>query len=220
MVPGAIAAVLEERGVDWIAITDHNTAGNVRAFTKVMNSVGIKVIPGIEVHTIEDVHILGFFPDIDTAESYSRWLYEKIPNAAVDPEVFGYQLLVNENDEFTAVEDKWLGQPTTLKIRDVAASILDAKGIFCFAHVERRMGVVYQLGFIPVLEMPTVVEISFQKTIQHIPQLMSLAMIHSSDAHSLNTLGPRMEIAAGTRTLSELHEALLNREERVRILWD
>lgn len=221
MTPATVAELLKERGVDWISITDHNTAGNVRAFSEVLGRSGIKVIPGIEVHTVEDVHVLGFFPDIDTAESYSQWLYSKIPEIHVDPDIFGYQLYIDENDEFIGMEEKWLGQPTSLKIRDVAASIRDSNGIFTFAHIERRMGIIYQLGFIPVLSMPTIIEVAFKNTVSHIPEIADLAMIHSSDAHSPEMLGPRMEIFAQTRNLSEFKNTIEHhRNERVKILWD
>lgn len=221
MTPNTMAELLRERGVDWISITDHNTTGNVRVFSEVLEKSGIKVIPGIEVHTVEDVHVLGFFPDIDTAESYSKWLYNKIPDIQVDPDAFGYQLFTNANDEFIGMEEKWLGQPTTLKIREVADSIRDANGIFTFAHIERKMGIIYQLGFIPVLSMPTIIEVSFKKTVSSIPELADLAMIHSSDAHSLEMLGAKMEIFAKTRSLSEFKNTIENhRKERVRILWD
>ena len=38
MTPNEIARVCCERGIDWIAITDHNSAGNVRVFTEVLDS--------------------------------------------------------------------------------------------------------------------------------------------------------------------------------------
>ncbi|OAA25541.1 PHP domain-containing protein [Kosmotoga sp. DU53] len=220
MTPRAVAEVLTEKGIDWIAVTDHNSAGNVRTFMKALTLQGIKVIPGIEVHTAEDVHLLAYFPDAETAEDYSSWLYDKIPDISIDPEKFGYQLFVNENDEFIGMEEKWLGQPANVKIHEAIQEILKRKGIFAFAHAERRMGILYQLGFIPPVANPVLVEVAFKKTLYEFPSNVAINCLHSSDAHSLNMLKPSMVVECERRTFEAFKKSLLiDYEARVRINW-
>lgn len=221
MTPVAVAETLTEKGIDWIAITDHNTAGNVRAFAKALALRGIRTIPGIEVHTAEDVHLLAYFPDAEAAEDYSDWLYDRIPAISIDPEKFGYQLYVNENDEFIGMEEKWLGQPANVKIQEAVEEILKRGGIFAFAHAERKMGILYQLGFIPPMSDPLLVEIVFKKTIQGLPSNVAINCLHSSDAHSLNMLKPSIVVECERRTFFFFKKSLLtDYETRVRINWD
>ncbi|OAA31916.1 histidinol phosphatase [Kosmotoga arenicorallina S304] len=220
MTPAVIGKRLQEIGIDWISITDHNSAGNVRTFSKVLKSLGIEVIPGIEVHTVEDVHILGFFESIEAAEAYSSWLYKFIPDVKVDPEKFGYQLYVNEDDEFTAMEEKWLGQPTSLKLNKAIDSILEFGGIYVYSHIERKMGIVYQLGFVPGAKNNSeIVEISQKNTFDKFNDLQHMSVIHSSDAHSPQELKKVMRLKAKRRNFSEFKECLLN-QKRVELLWD
>ncbi|WP_290666422.1 PHP domain-containing protein [Kosmotoga sp.] len=221
MTPAVVGKRLQELGIDWIAITDHNSAGNVRVFSKVLKDFGIIVVPGIEIHTVEDVHLLGLFENVEIAEAYSNWLYASIPETRVDPERFGYQLYVNEDDEFTTMEEKWLGQPTSLKLDAAISSIQGFGGIHVYSHVERKMGVIYQLGFVPLSRNTdrVFVEISQKETLDKIQRDPHLSIIHSSDAHSPQQLKKVMRIKAEKREFGELKKCLLD-QKRVELLWD
>lgn len=56
----------KDHGLDIIAITDHDICGNVEENQKFAESIGIKLIPALELSTVHDnkpVHILGYFKD-------------------------------------------------------------------------------------------------------------------------------------------------------------
>ncbi|WP_273229393.1 PHP domain-containing protein [Kosmotoga pacifica] len=221
MTPGAVAERLQELGIDWVAITDHNSAGNVRVFSEVLGKYGIVVIPGIEIHTLEDVHLLAFFKSVDIAEAYSDWLNNLIPNISVDPEKFGYQLYVNDKDEFIAFEEKWLGQPANLKLKEAIRSVIEFGGFYVYSHIERKMGVIYQLGFIPMLEENNriTVEISRKESLKTYQADKRLNLIHSSDAHALQHLKPVMKVKAEGRNFNEFIKCMSDRK-RVKLLWE
>lgn len=222
MIPKAVAKRLTELGIGWVSITDHNTCGNVRAFKNTLEKNGIKVIPGIEIQSLEDVHILGYFNSVDIAEEYSKWLEGKMKKINLDPEKFGYQLYTNENDEYYSMEENWLGQPVNLSIDRVFSSIYDFGGIAAFAHIERQMGVLYQMGFIPKMKTKPIIEIAFKKTVSKYDFIRDFHYIHSSDAHNIDMLKPTMNIATNGRTFTNFANSITNnnQEDRVKIIWD
>ncbi|KUK80913.1 MAG: PHP domain protein [Mesotoga prima] len=219
MTPGEIAKVCVSRGIDWIAITDHNSAGNVRVFSSVLQEVGVSVIPGIEVHTLEDVHVLAYFPDVSSAEGYSAFLKrEKLPIVTIDPEISGYQLLVDENDSFVGMEEIWLGQPASLSISETLKTVEENGGISVMAHIDRKMGLIVQLGLVPEECKEVPMEISFERTLKR--GLQTKNIMHSSDAHSLDLIKPTVAISASTRSFEEFKTAIFSSGRALSIIWD
>ena len=219
MTPGEIESVCVRKGIDWIAITDHNSAGNTRVITNVLRRSGIAVIPGIEIHTIEDIHVLAYFPSVSSAEAYSRWLKdEKLPAVEIDPEISGYQLYVNEDGAFTGLENTWLGQPTRLSIDETIESVVQSSGICVMAHVDRKMGLISQLGFIPPEYLSLPLEVAFEGTLKS--KSLGRNLMHSSDAHSLELIRPTMLLTAEKRSFEDFREAITSGGRRSRIIWD
>ena len=67
MTPNNIVNMSMIKGLDVIALTDHNSCANVRAAMSA--AVGkLLVIPGMEIETSEEVHMVALFPDADAAE--------------------------------------------------------------------------------------------------------------------------------------------------------
>jgi len=150
MTPNNIVNMAALSGLDAIAISDHNSAWNVRAAMKVGEVCGVKVIPGMEVETAEEVHILTLYPTIEAAEYAAEEIYKYLPNIKNRPEIFGEQLKMNEDDEVVGVEEKLLISPTTLSIEGLFDLVKTAKGLFIPAHVDRHSySVLTNLGFIP-----------------------------------------------------------------------
>ena len=54
MTPNNIANMAALSGLDVIAVTDHNTAGNARAVVEAGEKAGVCVVPGIELETSEE----------------------------------------------------------------------------------------------------------------------------------------------------------------------
>ena len=117
MTPNNIVNMAYIAGLDAIAITDHNTIGNVRAAQIVGEKVGVKVLPGMEIETAEEVHVLTLFPDIESAEKVAKIVYENLPPIKNRPDIFGNQFYMNENDEITGEEEKLLISSTSLSIK-------------------------------------------------------------------------------------------------------
>ena len=62
MTPGNITGMALIKGLQAIALTDHNTARNCPAASKHAKEYGITFIPGMELTTQEEFHVVCLFP--------------------------------------------------------------------------------------------------------------------------------------------------------------
>ena len=150
MTPNNIVNMAAISGLDTIAVSDHNTVGNVRAAIEAGKMCGVNVIPGMEVETSEEVHILTLYPSIEIAEDVAKEVYKKLPNIKNRPDIFGEQVYMDKEDNITGYEEKLLISPTTLALEDLFDLVKSAGGLFIPAHVDRHSySVLTNLGFIP-----------------------------------------------------------------------
>ena len=70
MTPQNIANMAKIMGYNAIALTDHNTCGNCEAIMKVGAEIGLTVIPGMELCSSEEVHLVCLFPELKMAKRF------------------------------------------------------------------------------------------------------------------------------------------------------
>ncbi|RKX51575.1 MAG: histidinol-phosphatase [Thermotoga sp.] len=218
MLPNQIARRANEMGIDVLAITDHNTAGNVEVFEKVLSKYGVFLIPGIEIQTIEEVHILAYFSSASIAIMFSKSLGDVyLPQIKNIPEEFGYQLYCDENDEFTAIEDIALMNSISLSLSKAIELVKQHDGVCIFAHIYRTFGVIRQLGFLPKDVRVSGCEIRDRTELEKAKQDGCDRVFISSDAHLLESIvRPRMRFYMKERSYDEFVLAL-NRKDGRRI---
>ncbi|WP_026485857.1 PHP domain-containing protein [Caldanaerobius polysaccharolyticus] len=197
MTPNNIVNMALLKGLDAIAVTDHNSSLNVRAVVQVAKG-RIKVIPGMEVQSREDVHILCLFDSCEGAERFQEVIYRHLPPVSNREEIFGRQLIMDCNDDIVGVEDRLLLNAVNLSVEDICALSRDCGGISIPAHVDRQgFGMLYQLGFIPDNLLFTHLEVSRHCDIPDFlrahPELMKYHIIKSSDAHQLGDILERYD---------------------------
>lgn len=150
MTPNNIVNMAAISGLDTIAVSDHNTVGNVRSAIEAGKLCGVNVIPGMEVETSEEVHILTLYPSIEIAEDVAKEVYKKLPDIKNRTDIFGEQIFMDEEDNIIGYEEKLLISPTTLALEDLFDLVKSAGGLFIPAHVDRHSySVLTNLGFIP-----------------------------------------------------------------------
>jgi len=125
MTPNNIVNMAYIKGLDIIAITDHNSCKNARAVMKAGKGV-IKVVPGMEVTTSEEVHTLCLFPDIESAEDMGEFVRMHMTGVKNQPEIFGRQLIMNAEDEIVGEEEELLEQKKLIKNAENILSALNA----------------------------------------------------------------------------------------------
>ena len=219
MSPKAIVEKSLEEGLDIVALCDHNSAENVGAAIRVATKTGITVIPGMEINTKEEVHILALFEGEAQALDMQRTVYSHLQGTN-RPELFGDQVVANELDEVEGFNDRLLIGATGLTLQEVIGEIHDLGGLCIASHIDRpSYSLLSQLGFVPPDIKLNGVEISRPMQREEIdsqmPGLGELPIIRSSDAHFLKDIGKAFtSFFIEAPNLKELGLALEGKDER------
>jgi PHP domain/PHP-associated len=191
MSPRNIAAAAKRMDLDLLGICDHNSAENAGAVAEAAGRLGIRVLPGLEVTSREEVHVLALFDEIEAALSLQERVYEVLPGEN-DDEVFGLQVVADAEDEVLGTIGRFLAGATGLSLVDVVAAVHALRGLAVASHVDREgFGIVGQLGFIPEDLPLDALEISRRLTIEEGRGAFGTGrpLITGSDAHALEEIG-------------------------------
>ena len=222
MTPTALVERAAELGLGLIAVTDHNSAENVAPVRQAASRLGGTapvVLAGLEVTTAEEAHLLALFQDLPSALTMQAMVYSHLQGGRNDPEVFGYQVVANADDEVEEFNERLLIGATDLPVNNLVRRIHGLGGLALAAHVDRpSYSLVGQLGLIPPELDLDGVELSWRADPAQAGRWLGgreLAVLSSSDAHCLTDLGRAwsdLEIEAPS--LAELALALLGRQGR------
>lgn len=198
MSPNNIVNMALLKELDCIAITDHNACGNVRAVMEAAAGTELLVIPGMEVETAEEIHVLCLFPHLESATAVWEAVDKSLPGIRNKEEIFGRQLFFDSADNVTGSCDKLLVTATGLSLYELFPLVEGAGGVAIPAHIDRSSySIVSSLGSIPPdLDIGLV---EFSKTADpeafiheyeaSFPQ--RLAYLQNSDAHYLGDISER-----------------------------
>ena len=194
MTPRKIVAQAKLAKLDMIAITDHNSAENIGAVIEAASGTNLVVIPGMEIATAEEAHVLGLFPTLEAARSMQDLVYGHLMPGENDEDLFGLQVVASAEDEVEAMCTRLLIGATDLAVDDVVDAIRARGGVAVAAHIDRdHASLVGQLGFIPPGLDLAAVEISRRLTLaearQRFAEYAAYTFVSSSDAHDLGQLG-------------------------------
>lgn len=194
MIPPLIVARAIEVGLDMIAISDHNSAENVRAVIEAAESSPLKVLPGMECESVEGIHVLCLFDKPEDAESMQELVYSTLPKVPNPAKKLGEQMVVTAAADFVRYNERLLLAPTSLTLDEIAEAVAARSGLAIPAHVDRPgYGLFGVLGFMPKNADFAAVEVSQRTKIEDArkkyPDLAELSVITSSDAHMLSDIG-------------------------------
>lgn len=224
MTPYRIVEKAASLGLNIIAICDHNSVENAGVTKRLSKEKGINALPGIEVTSSEEVHILGIFDNVDNAVELQNIVYENLQLGENDEEAFGYQVVVNENDEVLEFNKRLLIGATRLSVNRTVEIIHSFGGLAIAAHIDREgFGIIGKLGFIPsdlkldALEISS--HISIEDARRKFKEYSHIPWITSSDAHYLSDVGRVSTcLFMNHSTFEELRLTLQNAEGRRIIL--
>ena len=150
MTPNNIAGMAALKGLNVIALTDHNSCRNCPAFFDACRRQGIVPIAGVELSTAEDIHLVCLFPTLDQAMKFDELVSKHRMDIQNRPEIFGEQIVMNGDDEIIDTEDILLISATDLWIGDAIELVKSCGGHVHPAHIDRESnGIVSILGDIP-----------------------------------------------------------------------
>jgi predicted metal-dependent phosphoesterase TrpH len=208
MVPTAIVRAAKQTGIDVIGICDHNSAENVAAVVRAGYREDLVTIPGMEITSREEVHILGLFPDHEHVLRIQDLVYAHLAGENQE-DVFGPQTVVDDYDNVLGSTAKLLIGATSFTLEQTVGAIHECGGLAIASHIDReRFGLLGQLGFIPDGLALDAVEMSPRCTTDAASRF---PVVRFSDAHSLDQIGSSFtcfQIEEGT--LKEIARALAN----------
>ena len=194
MSPSAIVKTAGEKGLDIIAITDHNSAENVIAAKKAAANTELTVLAGMEITSSEEAHILALFEGIEDILKLQDIVYENLLPGENDERRFGEQIVVNEKDEVLSFNKRLLIAATALTAHSIVNTIHSLGGLAVASHIDRNsFSIISQLGFIPLDLEFDALEISprikREEALNMFDNYNSYTWIFSSDAHDVENIG-------------------------------
>lgn len=190
MTPGNIAGMAKLIGLQIIALTDHNSCKNCPAFFKACKKQNITPIAGMELTTAEDIHLIYLFPSLESAMEFDKEVGKKRFLIKNRTDIFGRQILMDENDNVIGYEENLLPNATTLSIEDAFALASEYGAVVYPAHIDRfSNGIIAALGTFPNTPPFSCAELkeasAYEKLVKEHPVLAQKKIIISSDAHCL-----------------------------------
>jgi len=215
MTPANIAGMAAVKGLDVIAVTDHNSCRNCAPAMKMAEEYGVIALPGMELCTEEEVHVVCLFPDLQAALDFDAYVYDKMLKIPNKEKIFGEQLLYNDMDEIIGKEPNLLLCNTSIGFDEVYALTEERGGIMIPAHVDKTTNsLIANLGFIPPDSQFTCAEIKNlskkEELLRQHVYLNQCRIISNSDAHYLEHINePEHRIEVSGTSASEIIKALL-----------
>ena len=178
---------------DIIALTDHNSTANCRAAALAGRDAGLVVIPGMELCTAEEIHVICLFRNLESAETFGGIIRESLPQIQCKPEVFGNQLIMDSQDTILGTEAILLSNASGISIDDVPALCRRFGGICYPAHIDRpSYSILAVFGMIERSMGFSCAELTFRADLEALiarnPDLAKMCRLCSSDAHALEVL--------------------------------
>jgi len=191
--PGNLVAMAALKGLAAIAVTDHQSCGNLRSVETRARAAGIVAVPGMELETSEEIHLVCLFPSVDAALVFEREVRASMPDLPNRPEIFGHQWLIDEEDEPIGEEPRLLHIASGIGVEQAFRRVDALGGVVVPAHVDRdSYSLLSTLGTIPP-ELPVGwLEISAfcdeKALLARHPELSDRSLLRSSDAHRLGEI--------------------------------
>jgi len=217
MLPHCIVLEALERGIDAIALTDHNACDNVAVTLELGGRFGLWVIPGIEIETREEIHLLSYFPTLELLASFNRVVEEHLLPIPLERDIWGEEWVIDEEGNVREKKTNLLAVPLSLSLEEVVQEVEHCGGVVIPAHVDRKSySIISQLGFIPSgLSLKALEASSFKEIEKMDSSLTRYALLSFSDAHALEEIGRRTtSFFVASRSFDEFLLALSGEKER------
>lgn len=190
MTPGNIVGMAALKGLDVIAVTDHNSCRNCPAVLSLAQQYGVMAVPGMEINTSEEVHAVCLFPELEQAMAFDAYVYERLMKFPNREEIFGKQQICDENDICTGTEPYLLINSADISFDGLYELVESFGGVMFPAHVEKSANsLIANLGFVPPDSKFKTAEVKNLKKLHEVrktnPYLETCRIVSNSDAHYL-----------------------------------
>ncbi len=219
MIPPLIVEEALSKGIQLIAITDHNASYNVAAVIKASENSGLTILPGMELQTKEEVHVLCLFDTLNQLEKLQEIVNKHLPPLKNKEDYFGYQLVVDESGNLIRTEEQLLLTSTDFSIDKIWEIVEELNGMIIPAHVNRKAnGLIEILGFvpeeIPIIALEVSRHITPENAKKQFPQINTYPVIQNGDVHRLSEFLGSTYFSMKEPTIQEIKLALQGKEGR------
>lgn len=190
MTPNNIVNMAIVNGLDIIAVTDHNSTGNLQALALCAEKSPVVFIPGIEVESSEEVHICCLFPDVESAAAMGEIVRGHLLPVKNKAKILGEQYIFDSEDNIVGTEEQMLLFSSDMTIDEIFEAAHRLGGCAYFAHVDRdSYSVLTVLGSLPDSVPTGVVEVTGTERgrsfAQERTELNGKTILYSTDSHRL-----------------------------------
>jgi predicted metal-dependent phosphoesterase TrpH len=219
MIPPLILRQAKRMGLSLIAVTDHNACHNAEAVIQASAGSGIHVLPGMELQSKEEVHLLCLFDTVHQCHEWQEEVFKKLPPLVNKEEAFGAQFVVDSAGEWIRTEERFLAGAADIGMEEAVAEVHSIGGMVIPAHVDRPpFSLLSNLGMVPdslkvrALEVTPqfIPDIGFEKW----PQLKAWCLIVNGDAHRLREIQNRTLFKIAAPVVQEIDLALKGEQGR------
>ena len=219
MIPPVIVDEALRRDINLIAITDHNATANIGVVMEAAKGTGLTVLPGMELQTREEVHVVCLFDTLEQLAAWQNLVNQHLPALENDIEHFGEQFVVDETGEFVRRETRLLLTSADLSLEEAIRAVNSIGGLAIPAHIDRKAnGLLEILGFVPAGVPIEALEISRHISVDaaplRYPQIRGYPLVRDGDAHRLNELLGVNEFLLESPTVAEIKKALRHENGR------
>lgn len=215
MTPANIVGMAALKGLDVIAVTDHNSCKNCPAVLHFAREYGVLALPGMEICTSEEVHAVCLFENLDAAMAFDSYVYERLMPFPNNEEIFGKQQICNEEDEVCGTVPYLLINSADISFDSLWELVRSYDGVMFPAHIDKSANsLIANLGFVPPDSKFTTAEVKDLRKLHDLkksnPYLESCRIISNSDAHYLEHINePGLTIRAAEKSARGVLDCLL-----------
>lgn len=220
MLPPLIVQRAQQLGLGLIAVTDHNCAANCSAVSQAAEGTGLRVLPGMELQTAEEVHMLCLFETLEQALTWQGIVFDHLPHLPNREDVFGGQYVVDRNGDYVRTEERRLALSCDLSLDQAVRRVLALGGLPIPSHIDRQVNsLLANLGFVPVDLAAPALEVNGRtdpdELIARQPDVARYPLVRNGDAHRLGEMRRGIVFEAAEASFDALAHALRHRRHRI-----
>lgn len=190
MTPANIVGMSSLKNLDIIAVTDHNSCKNCPAVMELAEEHNLLVLPGMELCTMEEVHVLCLFTELYDAMAFDEYVYSQLIKIPNDEAIFGKQEIYDALDLKIGSEPYLLINATKITFDNLGKLMKEFHGVYIPAHMDKSSNsLLSNLGFVPPeadFKAAELANISLKDEISRKnPYLLNCNILTNSDAHYL-----------------------------------
>jgi len=192
MTPHNIFNMAKLKGLDIIAITDHNSLKQIKVCKEISDSYDILFIPGCEVSVKEGCHILVYFKSVEDALKFDTYLETFIHKQGYDKSLYKDQEITNIYDEVIDIYPFDLSPFVDLSIDELVLSLSSYDHILVYAHADRKKhGAMSYMKQKPLDGIEFSMHVNPNVLLEH--EVASQIIFYNSDAHTITEMLERTE---------------------------